>query len=57
MAALLSDKLKGGSNGELAGEVEQCAVALITEIYTKQQLSLAECRQLPMTPAAALFSS
>ena len=52
LAALLSDELKGGSNAELAREVERNADDLVTEIRTRQQISLAESGQLPIAPAA-----
>jgi CheY-like chemotaxis protein len=52
LASLLCDELKGGSNAELAGEVEQCADDLVTEIRTRQQLSLAVSGQLALSPAA-----
>ncbi len=52
LAGLLCDELKGGSNAELAGEVEQCADDLVTEIRTRQQRSLAESGQLALSPAA-----
>jgi CheY-like chemotaxis protein len=52
LAGLLCDELKGGSNAELAGEVEQCADDLVMEIRTRQQRSQAESGQLAWSPAA-----
>jgi CheY-like chemotaxis protein len=52
LAAMLCDELKGGSNAELAGEVEQCADNLVKEIRTRQQLSVAASGQLALKPAA-----
>ena len=49
-AALLRDKLEGGTSAELAGMVDQSATELLAEIHSQQQLSQAEAGRLSITP-------
>jgi signal transduction histidine kinase len=50
-AAILKDELKGDTNAELAGLMDQCAAELLSEIRGQQQLLGAEVGQLAVRRA------